>query len=201
MNALPFAEAIRKPITTLAEAVAFFEVLVREEKHFHPEDSAHEIVNTKTNRPLFSRGDADKLDDRISEAYTLDWPSFCSCPCACVMLLDRVNYQTPDEDKVAFDAWREVGCPSLPTDMRATVAQIDGVGDKFDCFTQGKIWNGWLDVFMTPAQLAKFMDGDAIAEYRKATDDPLDLTPDAETGLISMNGFCFVEAEEMEVAP
>lgn len=59
-----------KPITTLAEARAFIEVLHRNGDLFHFEDDVRDIMW----RADKSAEEIDAIDARRNELYSLDWP-------------------------------------------------------------------------------------------------------------------------------
>lgn len=58
-----------KPITSTAEAIAFFNQLAIEGKGFHPDDSPSSIINSETGEPLFTRNEAEFVARRIDEAF------------------------------------------------------------------------------------------------------------------------------------
>jgi hypothetical protein len=65
-------------------AAGLFAALHGVGKLFHPEDSAHDIVDVRTGEPLFTAEEAKALDCRMAEAYQLDWGAF-ECPCGYIL--------------------------------------------------------------------------------------------------------------------
>lgn len=205
-------ELLSRPVTNLAGAVAILEALQKDGLAFHPEDSVAKGDGG------FTLTEAKQRNARMTECYALTWPSFCGCPCACLFALDAgqrqhkadmVKDEPHAEDRMAaklflqdckaFDAWRSVGCPELPDDMRYCEAQIDGIDEAFACFTQDLYDSAGLIVHMTPAQISNYMTGTAYKEWVEATGDEETGKPDPVTGLIDLAGFCFVESQPSRI--
>lgn len=81
---MPIAPIFARPIVTLDDAMALFAHLSAEDRLFHPEDSAATIVNLANGAMLFSDEEAAAIDDRMAEAYTLEWGDF-ECPCGYIL--------------------------------------------------------------------------------------------------------------------
>jgi len=60
-----------QPLTSEAEAIAFFQQLALEDKSFHPDDSPASITYWVTGEPLFTPLEAEFVAARIAEAFTL----------------------------------------------------------------------------------------------------------------------------------
>lgn len=87
-NRIP--EGLKKPITTIAEAMAWIDLLVSSKMDFHLEDSAASIGYMEgPNRQwvdLFTKADARIVDVRRHELYALDfeWGTY-DCPIGYMM--------------------------------------------------------------------------------------------------------------------
>jgi hypothetical protein len=64
----------RRRITTLESAKVLLRYLVEKDLSYHPEDSAHDVSHP------FTEEEADALDQRMTEIYSLHWPQPYGCP-------------------------------------------------------------------------------------------------------------------------
>lgn len=69
----------KKPIETYKQAAQFIEALVAADMHFHLEDDTSKIININTNERVFTDEEANDVDRRLQELYSLDWSKH-DCP-------------------------------------------------------------------------------------------------------------------------
>lgn len=58
-----------KPITSAEEARAFIVALHAEGRLFHFDDAPEDIINGETDEPLFSKAEADDMEERVGELF------------------------------------------------------------------------------------------------------------------------------------
>lgn len=85
--------AYTNPIKKISDLVALFDDLKSDDKLYHPEDSAADIFCFDDGRfgrsLIFTPEEAVALDDRMSEAYALDWNAeVFECPCDLLLTID-----------------------------------------------------------------------------------------------------------------
>ena len=59
-----------KQINNEKEAKLFIDNLFKEKLLFHPETDAHKVIDAKTNKPLFTKQEADLMNLRLEELFT-----------------------------------------------------------------------------------------------------------------------------------
>lgn len=77
---MTFAQIIATPISTQAGALAFLQGLVDADRTYHLEDGPHTIVDFTTDKPVFTREEADQVEQRVAECYGLDCWTQSDCP-------------------------------------------------------------------------------------------------------------------------
>lgn len=78
---MPVPAKLLEPISTLEQAKAWIELLVKSNLHFHLEDDATDIGNTVNGKWVntFSKKEGKLINLRRHECYTLDWGVY-ECP-------------------------------------------------------------------------------------------------------------------------
>ena len=99
-----------KPIKSVADLVELFDDLKSDAKTYHPEDSAADIIRLDEGifRPIFSPCEAEALDDRMDEAYSIDWDAedVFECPCDLLLTIEpaREIEEMEEEERIDHNA-------------------------------------------------------------------------------------------------
>lgn len=85
------------PITTHAQLEQLLTLLEKQGKSFHCEDNANEIVHGQTGERTFTNDEAMYLNQRMWEAYELDWDGHPDgCPCGMVIRIGKIGEEVND---------------------------------------------------------------------------------------------------------
>lgn len=79
------------PITKHEQLERLLTLLHEQGKTYHCEDNAHEIIHGATGERTFSSDEAVHLNQRMVEAYQLDWDGHPDgCPCGMVIRIGNL---------------------------------------------------------------------------------------------------------------
>lgn len=92
-NTSPVIPSIATPIENHDQFIRLITELHEIGKIYHPEDPAETIINASGNR-IFTDAEAALLNQRMTEAYNLEWPSpqLFECPCHIVLSVFHGGY-------------------------------------------------------------------------------------------------------------